>query len=670
MISASSGRTICASCGSFKIYKTNYEKACLGGWLALAARAGKLARVAPAVRKPFDGTSMAKPDSTPQANPNTDTAVVSGQALAASDAASLPPDSRRTCLKLPTSVLIAAGVLLAAAALIPVYQYYKMVLDHAVNVPFGDDFDAGLRFLVEYTFNANTLSEKIRLLYAQHNEHRIVLNRIACLTDYALFGNLNFRRIILFANFSLLLVLWLLFQMCFPEVGLSRRIYYFLPVPFLLFQAHYWELSVWATAAVQNLYVLAFALLSFWAISRSAERWILFPVACTAAVAAAFTSGNGLFVFLAGIPALQSTKQYRRLGIWVAVGAAIAGLYFWGYERPSHHPAVLQTFLTTPTLFFDYLFTLTGSDFSARPERAALAGKLMAVSFLGLLAWNAYTKQLERRLAVLTLLVFLYLTCLSLAAARMGLGVVQALSPRYGILPAMLLMCLYALAVETVSQRWAKAAVAGLGLLLSVYLNWSSHEHSVRRIEGWTTTLSYTAAIFNDNPENLLSMPRIVVEHQRLILFDAVEKGVYRVPPIQLADLKSPAQPFDATALAPTNDALYVEPHTIHDYLVFLQSWVSTKGLPPDRTQIRIVAQGRGNSYSFETRQHIGSNMADPHQSPQSLLVSISCIISKGDLKPGRYKLWLELTGPDARFYVSLELFPRDGVRRPLTFEV
>jgi hypothetical protein len=573
-------------------------------------------------------------------------------------------------IKLPASVLMLGGVSLALVALIPVYQYSKLVLDHAVNVPFGDDFDTSLKFIIDYSFNANTLAEKLRLIYSQHNEHRIVLSRIACLTDYALFGHLNFRHIILFGNSSLLFVLWLLFRASFPQVSLPRKLCYFLPVPFLLFQTHYWELGIWATAAVQNLYVLAFALLSFHAINRSAERPVWFPIACAAAVAASFTNGNGLFTFLAGIPALQSTKRYRRLCIWVTVGAATTGLYFWGFEKPGHYPAAFQTLVTTPTQFFDYLFTLTGSDFSARPDQAALAGKLMAVLFLGLLGWNAYKKQLEGHLTVVMLLAFLYLTCVSLAVARMGLGVLQALTPRYGILPVMLLIGMYILAVETVRKPWAKAAVAALGLALSVYLYRNSYEQHFRRVDGWTTGLLYTTALFNDNLENLLKVPRILVEHQRLLFLDAVEKGVYRVPPLTLADLKSQPQPFDAGVLRPTNEVLYVQPQTMHDYLVFFQTSVSAKGLPPDKTQIRVVARGNESSYAFDIRKHISLNMADQYQSPQSLQLGFSCTIKKGDLKPGRYALWLELIGPDAQYYVPLELPPANGVRRPLTLDV
>src|SRR5205807_1357406 len=215
-------------------------------------------------------------------------------------------------------------------SLLPVYRYYAVVWQNAINMPFQDDFDSGLRFLTQYS-KATTLADKCRLLFSQHAEHRIVLNRAVSLADYALFGQLDLRHMILFGNFALVIVLAILFQTSFSYSRFPKRVFYFLPVPFLLFQINYWELTVWGMGSVQNFYALALSLLSLYALSRAGPGKTWFGMAAAAAIISTFTSGNGILTFVAGIAVLCLNKQYRRLAIWALLGTMTACLYFWGY---------------------------------------------------------------------------------------------------------------------------------------------------------------------------------------------------------------------------------------------------------------------------------------------------------------------------------------------------
>jgi hypothetical protein len=597
------------------------------------------------------------------------------------------PNPVRKPMTLPTSVLTALVILLALVALLPAVSYYKAVFGNAINMPYQDDFDTGLQFVNDFTFNANTIAHKLRLIFSQHNEHRIVLNRIAALVDYWLFGQLNLRHLILFGNLSLLFLLWLFFQAAFTRIPLRQKLFYFLPVPFMLFQMHYWVMAVWGTGSVQNLYVFVFSLLSFYAIERSAGGSVWFKVACATAVMAAFTSGNGMFTFLAGIPAWVLTKQYRRLGIWVGLGAAVAGLYFWSYETPGHHPPLLGTLIESPAQFFDHFFALTGSDFSLQPDKAILSGRLVLALFIGLLVWNAHKWQLTANLTILMLLTFVYVTCLSVTAARSGYGITQATESRYGIFPVMLLVGLYLLAVETAKNRYVKPAVTLVGLGLGLYLYDHSYRQHFCRVEDRSTNLFYSAALYNDNP-NILILYYSGPRPAKAMFLDAVKKGVYKVPPVTLADLKSPPQQFDGSILPAnvsgtksyvinaltladlkssrpqqiegtvspqaTNVIGDVKPYAMQDYLVFYQSWVFLRGIPADQTQIRVVARGKNYSYAFDVRKQLRDDVVKRYESVQYLQSGFSCTIDKRELQPGRYTLWLALTGPTTQAYVPL----------------
>jgi hypothetical protein len=562
------------------------------------------------------------------------------------------PNIARNRSQLPRTFLLASGILLALVGLIPVYQYYQVVLNKSANIPYTDDFNVGLQFITDYTFSAKTPFEKLRLICSQYNEHRIILTRVVFLAFYALSGELNFRHITLFGNSLLLLVLWLLFEASFRQLRLPQKLFYFLPVPFLLFQMHYWEFPVWATGSVQNLSGLVFSLLSFYAIKRSTERPVWFALACLAAVLATFSNGNGVFTFVVGIPAWMITKQYRRLVIWLVVGVVAGGLYFWGYEKPAELPPLFELLFKEPRQFFDYFFALSGSVW---PERPFLTGELMVALFLGLLAWTAYQRALTANLTVLLMLAFIYITCLAVTAARSGYGVTQALSARYGILPVMLCIGLYVLAVEIAGNRYAKPALALVGLALAVCVYKHSYELQFWELEDRAIKLSYSIALYNENADDLRPY-HYKPQQSKAIFLEAVQNGVYRVPPITLADLKSRPQKFNA-ALSPAAGNVFgdVKPRLVRDYLFFDNCWAFIRGVPADDTRIRVVAQGKDVSYAFDVWKYVRPDIANQFKWPGYRRSGILCTINKGDLSPGRYRLWLVLTSPSGESQVPLE---------------
>ena len=543
--------------------------------------------------------------------------------------------------------------LLTLLILVPVYRYYVVVFGNAVNVPFEDDFDSALAFASNYLYKTPTLLGKVERIFSQHNEHRIVLDRLAFLTDYSLTGHINFRHLILFGNLSLLVVLVLLFLASFRHLTPVQKLAYFLPVSILLFQMHFWELTVWGMASIQNLYIVAFALLSFYALDRRQQQSAWFWVAVASAIVATFTSGNGLFVFIIGLLVLLLQKAYRPLGIWTAIGLATVALYFWGYAKPAHHPPIFETLTKTPGQFFDYFFTLTGSDFATQPTWPIRAGKWMLAVFVGLLVWKTAKRQLTGNLAILALLAFMYLTSLSVTMARSGFGIGQALSPRYGILPVMLLIGLYILTLETVKNRIIRPILAFIGLSVAVYVGQYSYQQNLPKVEDRTALLQYSSALYNDNKANLILYRD--GDDAKTIFPDALKRGIYEVPPIVLSDLRSPPQSVDGSQLVSTNDVTaQAQPFLTNGFLVLYQAWAVINGLPSENTVIEVVAQSPQGSYAFATSRHIRYDIANQLQSMQYMHAGFSCVLRKADLKPGHYQLWLHLTNKNVQAYWPL----------------
>ncbi|GAB4001934.1 hypothetical protein GCM10028807_59320 [Spirosoma daeguense] len=563
-----------------------------------------------------------------------------------------PPKERKP-IKFPPAAQYALIGLLTLLILFPAYRYYQAVFGNAVNVPFEDDFDSALAFMSNYLHKTPSFIGKIQRIFSQHNEHRIVLDRLAFIIDYTFTGKVNFRHLILFGNFSLLLVLGLLYLSSFKGLTTIQKLAYFLPVPFLLFQMHFWELTVWGMASIQNLYIVAFALLSFYALSRREERNTWFWVAVASGVVATFTSGNGIFVFIIGVPVLLLQKAYRPLIIWAGIGVVTAGLYFWGYAKPGHHPPIFETLTKTPGQFFDYFFTLTGSDFAEETTWPVRAGKWMLALFVGLLVWKTTKKQLTSNVAILALLCFMYLTCLSVTMARSGFGIQQALSPRYGILPVMLLISLYITSLETVKHRIIQPILAGLGLILAIYLCQYSYKQNFPKVEDRTALLEYGSALYNENKANLI-LYRSDNGEAKAIFQDALQKGIYQVPSITLADLSSKPRSVDGNFTATNDVTAQAQPYMTKDFLVLYQAWAFMNGIESADTQIEVIAKSAQNSYAFGTSRHIRYDIVNQYQSMQYVHAGFSSVIRKADLKSGQYTLWIHLTNKSANSYFPL----------------
>ncbi|RRA98716.1 hypothetical protein [Larkinella rosea] len=554
------------------------------------------------------------------------------------------------------AITIGKAALGAGLLLIPVFIYYRTVYNNAVNVPFEDDFDSALKFLSSYLFKTNSLVDRVKLIFSQHNEHRIVFDRLVFLLDYYLTGFLNFRHLILVGNLSLVFLAYLLFRSSFPGMRLADKLLYFVPVAFGLFQLHFWELTVWGMASLQNLYVVVFALLGFYALSQTPKKANWFVVACVAGVAAAFTSGNGMFTFLVGIPVLLVLKQYKKLAIWTSLTVVTFALYFWGYAKPGHHPDIYDSLVNNTSRAFDYFFTLSGSVFSARPEHPARAGKFFLVLFLGLFGWQFFRKTATRNPTIPALLLFTYVTCLSLMATRSGFGVVQAFSPRYGILSVVLFIGLYVMSLEAVTQRYIRPLVGAVFLFLSVYLFRNSQQQGLLKVEDRTRLLQLTSAFYNDNKDNLI-LYWSDAKQAKVIFEDALKKKIYQLPPITFDQIRSLPQTTDAQNLAATNDIVSeAKPYATHDYLVFFQSWAVLNGTPSERVTTQVIAQSGAQSYAFETAKHVRYDVVNQLQSLQFLGAGFSCVIKKTDLKPGHYTLWLHLTNGRTQSYQPLNL--------------
>ena len=135
--------------------------------------------------------------------------------------------------------------------LLPPAIYLYLIYSYSLNLPFADDFaqlDETIRLVQSTNF-----AEKFSIIFAPHNEHRVVFNRLAFTLSYVLFDEIDFRILAITGNIALLALLFLFFKILKTA---HTNLLYFIPVSILLFQLQFWKNMTWAASALQNQYVL------------------------------------------------------------------------------------------------------------------------------------------------------------------------------------------------------------------------------------------------------------------------------------------------------------------------------------------------------------------------------------------------------------------------------
>lgn len=391
-----------------------------------------------------------------------------------------------------------AGWLLGAGLLaVPVIAFAVVWNYYAVNVPKWDDH--ALRNFLYLFDQEDTFSGKIYQFFRQHNEHRIVYDRLIAFLDYHLTGKLNFRHLMAVGNLSLVGLLLICADLFRRE---GRALVYALPVALIILNLANWENMFWGMAALQNFSVVLWVVLSIYWLTYT-KRWGL---AIVSAILATLTSGNGILVWPIGAvllilqlseSRLSSKNTFRPLLVWVSCAALVLVLYFTGYEKPAGNPPNRGSLTDLLKGWLAFL----GASADALPiksplQSSILLGSFMAVLVIGLLGWGLlnYSQSIFRSVRQLThpkasisgkgipsitlfvwgCAAFIIGTAIVVAWSRTGFGLDMIITSRYKIYSLTLLALLYVyctIIVGKVIGRWVMlSSLAG-----SILFYWSSY---------------------------------------------------------------------------------------------------------------------------------------------------------------------------------------------------
>ncbi|MBO0935946.1 hypothetical protein J2I47_05255 [Fibrella sp. HMF5335] len=200
----------------------------------------------------------------------------------------------------------------------------------AANVPKWDDH--ALKESLLQLEKATSPLGWFRQVIAQHNEHRIALDRLLAWADFTLSGKLSFTRLMVYGDMSLLFLV-ALFGVVLARY--TKAWYVFLPpVAFFIISLAQWENLYWALSSIQNFGVVFWSLACLYALAHQPKPWLAIGLAAGATL----VSGNGFLVWPIGVLMLLVQRRNRDLLPWGIAAMGLIALYFWHYAMPKTHP--------------------------------------------------------------------------------------------------------------------------------------------------------------------------------------------------------------------------------------------------------------------------------------------------------------------------------------------
>lgn len=345
-------------------------------------------------------------------------------------------------------------------------------------VPFWDMWNGSVESVLR--LNSGDLS----VLWAQHNEHRIILSRILLWLDMELFAGRSV--FLLLVNYVLVacgaIIFWRFLVRLNSEQVPGRTIH--LAAFVITAWMYLWTQEENLTWGFQGQFFLAqlLPLFAFFALARAAgtgraeNGW--FAVACLAGVVSVGSMANGLLALpLLAIGALVLRYHISRIAVPATLAVICFAVYLHGYYRPSGHASLTGSLIHNPIGIIIYTCGYLGSPFY-RVLGTGLPAMLIsggAGGMMVLLSALAAWRQLRGRVVdpdIVALLLFLaYVggTAFLTAGGRISLGMESVGNGRYttpAVMAWVALFCIYSRPMLALFVRPGATRLAALALVL------------------------------------------------------------------------------------------------------------------------------------------------------------------------------------------------------------
>jgi hypothetical protein len=310
---------------------------------------------------------------------------------------------RRFAILLKPLLIIAAGL--------PIVAVVSAMATYGLNIPFYDQWDISLEVASATADGRLSLG----LLLQQHGDHRILFTNMTTALVTALADwDLRIERLLL-----LLLVSISAFLLLFTLYRQNRRAFWWslVPIMALLFAVRGRQTFL-VSYQSQFVHLVLFATCALVILHGSGVRWRALIAMALLCVAATFSVGSGVVVWIAMLPALW-LRGYRKksyFASWILVATGCTAMYFAGFSSgrsQSEFALALQQPIAALTYFVGYL----GAVFVVDAPQSILPAIAVGVVGLTLAALNtAFALMRDRDGQPLALWVGLAFLALGIAA--------------------------------------------------------------------------------------------------------------------------------------------------------------------------------------------------------------------------------------------------------------
>lgn len=487
--------------------------------------------------------------------------------------------------------------IIAGCSILIVIIFFGTFWYYSFNFPYADEFFSPcLDYLNR--FESASFTDKIKLIFQPHYEHRIALPRLVYLLVYRFNGVLDFRIVMAIGNLFLVGML-LLYYAYFRKKELSLA--YFIPIPLLLFQCSTYETSYWALTSIEKYGVLFFSLLTLYFLE---EKRIL--LAILSACVATFTDLNGILIFLPGIFILLLTKRRNHLIYWSVAMFICLGIYFFHFSTTATgRPSILDTiFGFFPIISLDF-FTFLGNIFEFFPANGFGLNKVYFIfpflsGFCALIIWltSIYNYFRNKRtsenipLFLVAGILFFLVTAAAFAVSRASLGALEPFNSRYKINAINLLILCYLLVLNQVKlPKYMPIIFAVSAIIFNFSLNFRFSYEVINHQK----KLLVDAYNFKHN-QSLLGQFEHFRNHS---LEDCIKEKIYRLPELKNIE--------DGLSQQKADTSVHFSVLNISDYGIQIQndSYLQTTFHKNDG--IYVTLQSQNHTYLFKTIQRKSS---------------------------------------------------------------
>lgn len=350
----------------------------------------------------------------------------------------------------------------------------------SVNVPFQDDFDGLLEPVLYLKEHAVGLADLWRLVFAQDDERRIVVDRLIAAGIFKTTGQLNLRWMVIGGALNLLLLPWVIFQW-FKNNRIAPVL--FIPIVWVVFNVQFYEAVFWAMIPFQHLAVFVWAVLTMWLLSRQSNATM--TGALVGAVFTVFADVSGNFILLPGLLVLLAQHRWKAAGVWTVLVGALVLYYFHGLEMPEYRPKTADN-LADPVKLLVVWLALFGIWADPGPtfplllrEGVALVLGLASLALVVVLLVRVVRSLLRERKPLSRDEAFLWgavcfiaIILTILAAGRAAEGLESIFKPRYRHMYVFWLVFVYLLTIHYrptwFTSRNVKVSVAVAAVLFGI----------------------------------------------------------------------------------------------------------------------------------------------------------------------------------------------------------